>query len=218
VVSEIRERLRGRSSAAYLFGRLPETGDLHHDRERDVWFIEAWAFPDPTPDNPVRYMELTRDEAAAWLDSHGYELPDSLVPSLRRDGIVWRILDTNATADRPATPKNDSAPRNPSVKSRKAGEDPPSPPPLVDERALVAALRTAKPRSKPRQARLVEYMIGKDSAGYEAIAKAVHDQPKTSDDAIESNARATSDSAATLGYRVRYDPRCAHVYKVILAE
>jgi hypothetical protein len=71
------------------------TGQVHHDLEADLWFIEATE--NITPQTDIDYFELSRDEAAAWLESHEYELPESLVPSLQvDDGIFCTIGAANA--------------------------------------------------------------------------------------------------------------------------
>jgi hypothetical protein len=96
-------------------------------------------------------------------------------------------------------------------------KDPPftPPPDPTDESALATVLRKAKKR---KQARLVEFMIGKDEAEIQTIAEEVHEYSKTSDDAVEKNARATSDSAASLGYRMKYFVRSGRVFKETAAE
>jgi hypothetical protein len=122
--------------------------------------------------------------------------------------------DPTPATSAPAQPTT-SAPLETSHTTSKAQPLPPPADPIRDEATLAKALRKAK---KPKQARLVEFMIGKDAAEFETLAEAVHGNAETSDDAVEKNARTTSDSAATLGYRVRYEPRSGWVYKEIAAE
>jgi hypothetical protein len=103
VEAEIESRLKGERSVSFWpEGKSIETGGIFHDRQSDLWFIEVK--PCGTPGRFEDYLEITHDEAAAWLESHGYELPEPLVPSLRReDGISWVI--TEANTDRPIETK-----------------------------------------------------------------------------------------------------------------
>lgn len=85
----------------------------------------------------------------------------------------------------------------------------------ADEDALYKALLKAK---KPKQSRLVQHMIGKELAAYHDLAHSVHGSTQTSDDAIGKMARETSDSAAALGYTLRYLTRSSTIVKEIAAE
>jgi hypothetical protein len=98
VGAAIESRLKGeRSIPFWPEGKSAETGGISHDRQPDLWFVEVRPFGTPGPFKD--YLEITHDEAAAWLESHGYELPEPLVPSLQReDGIFWVISEANTSA------------------------------------------------------------------------------------------------------------------------
>jgi hypothetical protein len=78
-----------------------ETGDVHFDRSAEFWFIEARKVGRTGPLCEIEYVEITRDEAAAWLESHNYAQPPGLNPSLRLDEIFWVIDSTNPDDRRP---------------------------------------------------------------------------------------------------------------------
>jgi hypothetical protein len=103
VEAAIKRRLKGeRSIPFWPQGKFIETGGVFHDGQSDLWFIEVRPLGTPGPFED--YLEITQDEAAAWLESHLYELPEPLVTSLRReDGIFWVI--SRANADRPVESK-----------------------------------------------------------------------------------------------------------------
>lgn len=95
VTSIIEDRLIGRRLRGAWFGDArPMVGQVHYDTIARIWFIEVTRF-NPPPGEPIRYLEITPDEAAAWLESHGYRLPDLLKPSLRLDGIAHEIAEAN---------------------------------------------------------------------------------------------------------------------------
>jgi hypothetical protein len=130
---------------------------------------------------------------------------------------LQKLLSTPPAVPDPHAPA--SAPAEaPVEREETAGTPAPPPPPpdlTTDESALVTALRKSK---KPKQARLVEFMIGKEEAEVQTIAEKVHGHTRTTEDAVEKNARATSDSAASLGYRLKYFFRSGRVFKETAAE
>lgn len=189
------------------------------------------------PGRRLAFWQVTLEQAVSWFHKHYLgEAPDLLFEDLANGArpaatpTPTALIPTPTPAPSLSTPSlpppitsAPSAPAQPTIPSPDetaplVSEVQPLPlrtDPLRDEAALARALRRA---TKPKQARLVEFMIGKTAAEFETLAEAVHGHTQISDDAIEKNARTTSDSAAALGSRVRYEPRSGWVYKEIAAE
>jgi hypothetical protein len=173
------------------------------------------------PGRRLAFWQVTLEQAVSWFHKHyPGEAPDLLFEDLAKGARPATTPTPTALIPTPTpAPSLPTPSLPPPITSAplvsEAQPLPPRPDPLRDEAALARALRRAK---KPKQARLVEFMIGKTAAEFETLAEAVHGHAQTSDDAIEKNARTTSDSAAALGSRVRYEPRSGWVYKEIAAE
>jgi hypothetical protein len=95
--------LMGRLKGTRAFPSWPEhgflrIGDVHYNASADIWFIEAWKHGNGAPEHERGYLEITQDEAAAWLESHGYSLPATLRPALRLDHGFLKIRDGNTTS------------------------------------------------------------------------------------------------------------------------
>lgn len=91
----------------------------------------------------------------------------------------------------------------------------------TDDAALARELwrgRPRLPRPRPMQARLVEFMVGKDSATVEDVAESVHEHEETDARTVAKNVQATSDSAVTLGFRLVYICGSGRVFKYVSPE
>jgi hypothetical protein len=77
VKTVIENSLAGRRTEPEWFHDCtPRIGNvLYRDEGADVWFIPAVKSWMPCDLEQVRYFELTRDEATAWLQAHGFRNP-----------------------------------------------------------------------------------------------------------------------------------------------
>jgi hypothetical protein len=81
--AEIQTRLTKKSKNSLLpVEGILVTGNLYHyiNQDMEIWFIAVWK-EGVVPLHEIVYMELTSDEAAAWLEAHGYSLPSAPEPA-----------------------------------------------------------------------------------------------------------------------------------------
>jgi hypothetical protein len=172
------------------------------------------------PEPGVVYLRLWPEWSASLFARMGLLPPPDLedwnepapvpplgAPSAEPSGDTTADTAAGWQAQEPQAPSPDTPPAGTTVEKQ-----------APETTANLDPVMELRKRRAPNRARLVEYMRDRASAPIEDIARYVHDNEKTSDDAIRANIKRTNEDLMELEVPIQFRVASGYVFKDVSSE